>query len=465
MLKKTTEAGRLAKIRAELVNMVGGFVINDPTTPDLVANVQPPAIGALKYSVQGLSPQPKNASERRALNCHISVGSCINAIQALLKSPLQRWAATSSLSVIPAAGVEMNAYYDRRSLRFFYYNYRGKNTYFADSSDIVTHELGHAVLDSMRPDFWSVQALEIWSFHEAFSDIVAMFNLMNYDAVIEKVLKETGGDLRLSNSASRLAEEVGELIRAVTKDPSYLPNALRDPARELFLYVDPSKLPAETSNNKLAAECHSFGRVFSAAWYNAFTKVYDSLVAKGDARSVAFKKARDICFSVLLKAVPLTPRTPKYYSAAAKCMVACAKDQGADISNIFREVFVAWKIVEPNEIKALSSKSWAEVLVGLNRGDKVVKTKGGGAIVAVREPKYAKISDLPVVSVLNVSPDLEVEIASDSYYEFDPSGKLVDEVVHDPKEARLASAACVAQALSDGMWEESGGKLVRKFMR
>jgi len=217
MLKKTTEAGRLAKIRAELVNMVGGFVINDPTTPDLVANVQPPAIGALKYSVQGLSPQPKNASERRALNCHISVGSCINAIQALLKSPLQRWAATSSLSVIPAAGVEMNAYYDRRSLRFFYYNYRGKNTYFADSSDIVTHELGHAVLDSMRPDFWSVQALEIWSFHEAFSDIVAMFNLMNYDAVIEKVLKETGGDLRLSNSASRLAEEVGELIRAVTK--------------------------------------------------------------------------------------------------------------------------------------------------------------------------------------------------------------------------------------------------------
>ncbi len=45
---------------------------------------------------------------------------------------------------MPAAGADMNAYYDRRSLRFFYYNHRGRNVYFGDSADIVAHELGHA---------------------------------------------------------------------------------------------------------------------------------------------------------------------------------------------------------------------------------------------------------------------------------------------------------------------------------
>ena len=129
--------------------------------------------------------------------------------------------------------------------------------YFADSSDIVTHELGHAMLDAMRPDFWSVQALEVWSFHEAFSDIVAMFNLMSYDVALNKMIVETKGDLSVSNSVSRLAEEVGILIRNVTRDPLHLPNALRDPAVEVFKYEEPATLPAETSNNKLAAECPS----------------------------------------------------------------------------------------------------------------------------------------------------------------------------------------------------------------
>jgi hypothetical protein len=465
MLKKTVDAGHFSRIRAELTNFVSGFVINDPTTPDLVSSVQLPSMGYLKYAVQGMSTSPKNTSEKRALNCHISIGSCINAIQALLKTPLQRWASVSSLSVLPAAGVDMNAYYDRRSLRFFYYNYGGKNTYFSDSADIVTHELGHAVLDSMRPDFWSVQALEIWSFHEAFSDIVAMFNLMNYDIVVNKVLRETNGNLRSSNAASRLAEEVGVLIRNVTRDPSYLPNALRDPAVELFTYADPSLLPPDAPNNKLAAECHSFGRVFSAAWYSAFVRTHEMLVTKGNDPVLAFKKARDMCFSTLLKAVPLSPRVNKYYSGVAKCVVSSAKDYGPELSKIFRDVFVEWKIIDASELRTLSSKSWGEVVVGLRRGDKVVKTKDGGALVSVRTKKTARISDLPMLSALNARPDLEVEIASDSYYEFDPSGRLVDEMYFDPVSALKDSAECVEQALSDGMWEDRGGKLVRKFIR
>ena len=465
MLKKTFEANIFSKIQAEAVNFTNGFVINDSTTPDLVAPDKIPSVGFLKYAVQGMSTAPKNQNERRSLNCFISIGSCINAMQARLKNPIQRWASTSLLSVIPAAGVEMNAYYDRKSLRFFYYNFRGKNTYFADSADIVTHELGHAILDAMRPDFWSVQALEIWSFHEAFSDIVAIFNLLNYDLVLNKVLAETGGNLRSSNSASRLAEEVGILIRAVTGDPSYLPNALRDPAVELFRYSNPSSLPKDAPNNRLAAECHSFGRVFSAAWYNAFARVYESLSLKRKSKLDALKEARDTCMTMLLKAVILSPRVPNYYSAVARCMISVAREGSPEYAEIFTAVFSEWGIADPNAVRALSSTCWSEVVMGLERTDEVIKTKKGGALVSMRKKQSARLSELPLASALSSLPDLEIELPGDKYYEFDPSGKLVDEISYEKSDLLLSSLGCIEQALSDDMWEQVDGKLVRKFIR
>ena len=465
MLKKTVKIGCFDRFRAAIGGLTNSFFINDPTTPDLVVPDALPKAGFLKYAVQGMSTTPKNESERRALNCFMSLGSCINAIQARLKSPLQRWATTNILVVAPEAGVDMNAYYDRRSLKFFYYNFQGKNTYFVDSADIVTHELGHAILDAMRPDFWSVQSLEIWSFHEAFSDIVAVFNLMNYDVVLNKMLSETMGNIRTSNSASRLAEEVGILIRAVTRDPSYLSTALRDPAVEMFRYTNPSSLPAEAPNNQLAAECHSFGRVFSAAWYNAMTRVYDLLVSKGMTRLDALKQARDLCMSVLLKAAQLSPRVSNYYNAVAKCAVAAAKDFGPEYALIFSTVFSEWGIIDPNAVKSLSSTCWSEVVIKLDRGDKVIKTKEGGAIVSMRKKETAKVSELPLISSLSTDPDLEVELPGDLYYEFDPSGALVDEIVPNKTALLRVSADCVRQSLSDDMWERADGRLVRKFIR
>lgn len=465
MLKKTVDAGSLSRLVAKATNIMNGFVINDPTTPDLVANAPLPSMGPLKYAVQGMTVDPKNANERRALNCHVAIGNCINAVQASLKTPLQRWSAASVLSVVPAAGVEMNAYYDRRSLRFFYYNYKGKNTYFADSADIVTHELGHAILDSMRPDFWSVQALEIWSFHEAFGDITALFNLMLYDSAIDKVLKETNGNLRSSNAISRLAEEVGLLIRAVTGDPSYLSNALRDPATETFRYVNPSTLPSDAPNNRLEAECHSFGRVFSAAWYRAFVSVYDLMVSKGKDRKTAFKSSRDLCFSVMLKAIPISPRVSNYYSAVAKCMVSTARDAGPEYGKIFSDTFMEWGLIDAVAVKALSSTSWSEVVVGLKRGDKVVKTREGGALVSIRTQSSAKLSEMPIAAAFSSSQDLEVELPGDTYYEFDPSGRLVHEVLPNREELIKSASLCVQNALLDDMWEQREGKLVRKFIR
>lgn len=464
MLKKIANLGCFSRMLADATNFWGSFLINDPTTPELVANVPVPMMGKLRYLVKGLSLEPKNDAEKRALNCYVSMGNCINNIQSHLPNPIHSWASTSELLVVPAAGSDMNAYYDRRSLRFFYYNHKGRNVYFSDSSDIITHELGHAVLDAMRPDFWSVQSLEIWSFHEAFSDIVAMFNLMSYDAVVSRVLSETNGNLKASNSASRLAEEIGVLIRSVTNDPTYLPNALRDPAVETFHYVDPSTLPKETKNNRLAAECHSFGRVFSGAWYDAFTQIYNMLVSKGTQPEVAFRTSRDACFSALIKAIPASPRVSNYYSAVAKCIVAVSKQSGLEYSDVFSRVFQEWGILKEEPMRSLSSIEWTSAVTNLKRGDKVIKTKTG-ALISMRRKSTARLSELGLALAMSNDQDVECELADDVYYEFDSSGKLVDEISHGRESVLKSASMCVSSALSDDMWEVKKGKLTRRMIR
>lgn len=449
------------------LNHIGGYFINDPSTPDLSSDMDMPMDGILKFSVDGMRTPPSNAHERRAVNCHMVVGNCLNKLQEKSKTPVKEWAGTSCLSVNPVAGKDMNAYYDRRSLKFFYHPYRGRNVYFSDSSDIVAHELGHAFLDAMRPDFWSVQSLEIWSFHEAFSDIVAMFNLMNHEKAVVSVLNETGGDLRRSNVASRLAEEVGAMIRGVTGDPSYLPDALRDPAKERFTYVDPSGLPSEASNDLLASECHSFGRVLSAAWYELFVRLFE-MHSQGMEAVAAFKKSRDCAFSILMNAIPSSPRVEKYYRSIAKSMILAAGAKDERYGKIASSVFSEWGILTASELRLQETSALRfKIISQLSRNDSVVKSAGITA-VCMRSRDFVKIGDLPIVSSLSLSPETRVELPSDSYYEFDSAGNLIEMVMPDPDAMKRAAAECLSamtgQIGPGKMWDVRGGVLKRQYI-
>lgn len=458
--------GFIKKCMAQVAHLTGSFYANDPTTPDLIINGRIPQPGLLKYEVRGMSLSPKNMNESRSLNCHIVTGNCIEMMQKQVSAPVKKWAATQSLQIVPDAGVDMNAYYDRRSLKFFYYNFGNKNYYFSDSADIITHELGHAFLDAMRPDFWSVQALEIWSFHEAFSDITAMFHIMNYDVAIEKVLAETKGDLSVSNSISKIAEEVGMLIRAVTRSEAYLADSLRNPATEKYKYVNPSKLPNKSPNNSLAAECHSFGRVFSAAWYAIFVKIYNHFLSSGESPISSFKKSRDFCYSTLLNAIPNSPRVPDYYAAVAKSMLAVSKSKNPVFSEIMRSVFLEWNIID-DKVKLLSSISYKELARTLKKEDVVFKNSKT-TTVCIKENREMRVSSLPLLGTMNIKEDFSVELASDSYYQFDPRGNLVDQLSYGEEEAKSAAAQSLLMIQGEigkgKMWEVEDEKLVRKFI-
>ena len=158
--------------------------------------------------------------------------------------PSGRWVPGDVLPAVPIAGEDLNAYYDRRALRFFrdVDPASGAIVHSGDSVDIATHEQGHAVLDGVRPDLWDAPHFEAAAFHEAFGDLASIFVALAEPPVSAAVVGETSGDPARSNLVSRLAEELGAAVRRRYGDDATVPRALRD-AVNTFRYVDPKTLP------------------------------------------------------------------------------------------------------------------------------------------------------------------------------------------------------------------------------
>ena len=96
----------------------------------------------------------------------------------ILEGPLRQWSpdavSRKRLPLHPNDGDDLNAYYDRRSLSFFEHTTGAKTTFSGASTDVVAHECGHALLDSIRPDLWDAPFVEVAALHEAFGDCMAL---------------------------------------------------------------------------------------------------------------------------------------------------------------------------------------------------------------------------------------------------------------------------------------------------
>jgi hypothetical protein len=298
--------------------------LNDPTTPELIKNeVEPTQCAATPYVVRGYKGggHPRGSLEYQAANLYVTIGEMINYFNRICpESPVPRWRRTNQLAVHPRAGVDLNAFYDGRSLQFFYLNdSRVGTVYAADAADITAHECGHAILDCYRPDLWNVAFLEVGSFHECFGDFCAMIHGLLHEEMINHALMETQGDLSRSNVISRLAEQFGATIykiRPVGRDPGFLRSAVND-----FKYIDPSALPATDKFDRLAAEVHSFSRVMTGAMYDLFLLFYRDQRDTGVSPIDAAKFARDRLSRYVIKAILNAPVNAKFYESFATTML------------------------------------------------------------------------------------------------------------------------------------------------
>ena len=108
------------------------------------------------------------------------------------------------LRLFPHAMQEANAFYDRslKGIVFGYFaasaddpgtNLPNQTIFTCLSHDIIAHETTHAILDGQRRYFMQDTNLDVLAFHEAFADIVALFQHFSYEEALYDTMVRTGG--------------------------------------------------------------------------------------------------------------------------------------------------------------------------------------------------------------------------------------------------------------------------------
>ena len=203
-----------------------------------------------------------------------------------------RWGKRSAererLRILPHGMQDANAYYSRelRSLVFGYFpatatdvgtNLPGQTIFTCLSHDIIAHETTHALVDSQRDFFMESTGPDASAFHEAFADIVALFQHFSYEEALRAMIQRTGGrihhtdvgpeiqsagtpfiqsELSTTNPMVELAKQFGEAMG--------MRKALRG-----ALGTPPNPAAITT-----LSEPHARGSILVAAVFDAFFTIY-----------------------------------------------------------------------------------------------------------------------------------------------------------------------------------------------
>lgn len=248
-------------------------------------------------------------------------------------------------------GEDLNAYYDRNGLHFFHATAGGRVLYSGESPDVCAHELGHAVLDALRPQLWDASFIEAGAFHESFGDMSAILTGLQLPSIRDAVLTETAGRLFRTSRLSRVAEQLGWAIRQSRPD-SVEPDCLRN-AVNSFFYQDPSTLPPSGPSSTLSSQPHSFSRVFTAAFLEAMAGMH----AKQKPRdSAGLLRASLDAGTLLVDAVVSSPLVPSYFSQIAAHMVdADARRFKGRYGRVLKSSFVKHGILSLESANAVAS--------------------------------------------------------------------------------------------------------------
>src|SRR5262249_13100445 len=206
-----------------------------------------------------------------------------------------------------------------------------------ESPDVVCHELGHAILDALKPQLFDAASTEVAAFHEAFGDMSAILSALQLPTERQKVLTETQGRLNVTSRLSRLAEQLGWGIRQL-RPTDVDPDCLRNAANRFF-YQPPSQLPSRAPASELSAEVHSFSRVFTGAFLDVLAGMLQILGAATEANLLAISR---VMGQLLVDGVHTAPITSAYYSQVAAAMLQAdqARNQGryrTALSSAFRQ--------------------------------------------------------------------------------------------------------------------------------
>lgn len=234
-----------------------------------------------------------------------------------LDEPITKWARSPNRRVLDlypdSAQPDLNAYYDGESLGFFHYDLARGTYYSGASMEIVSHEVGHALLDVIRPDLWDSLLPETGAFHEAFGDCISMLTCFTDSETVAHVLRQKGR-LSARNIVETFGEDLARAVRLVegTTHPASKPRQ----GLNKFKWALPSTLPTSGGPRELTSEVHSFGRVFSGIFYDLIRNLIG-----GAKTPAALRKAVTTAGKLLIAGAKGAPLTPRFYQAVGRVMM------------------------------------------------------------------------------------------------------------------------------------------------
>jgi hypothetical protein len=189
----------------------------------------------------------------------------------------------AKLRIYPHALREANAYYSplKKALLFGYFtsNPADETLHMPDSlvftalsHDIIAHETTHAILDGMHSNYNDSTNPDVLAFHEAFADIVALFQHFTFPDVLKHQIARTRGELASQNLLGQLAQEFGSAIG------SY--GSLRDAIGKMNEETKQweANIP-DPSVYRTQMEPHARGSILVAAVFEAFLSIYKNRVS------------------------------------------------------------------------------------------------------------------------------------------------------------------------------------------
>lgn len=223
----------------------------------------------------GLAPSEGNPKFHQQMVYAVAMKT-IRHFEEALGRPAQwspRWSADDRkqyevrrLRLYPHALRAANAYYspDKKAVLFGYFpasagekttTPAGKMVFTCLSSDIIAHEVSHALLDGLHRRFQEVSNPDVLAFHEAFADIVAIFQHFTLPELLEFEIARSRADLSAAGLLGGLAQQFGEA--------SQLGEALRNYTGERVRNL----------RYEETMESHERGSIMVLAVYDAFLAI------------------------------------------------------------------------------------------------------------------------------------------------------------------------------------------------
>ncbi|WP_257388154.1 S8 family serine peptidase [Tahibacter caeni] len=280
------------------------------------------------------------------------------------------------LRIYPHALRADNAYYspEKVALLFGYFpadsrdgdaTAPGSTVFTCLSSDVIAHEMSHALLDGLHRRFQEASNPDVTAFHEAFADIVALFQHFTVTELVRFEIARSRGNLSAAELLGGLARQFGE----GTSRSGPLRNYTGEAGQKLRY--------AET------LESHDLGSVLVFAVYEAFLRIVarrtDSLIRIATAGSGVLpqghlhpdlvgrlthetcKVARQvlhICIRALDYCPPVDITFGEYLRALITADMDIVTDDARSYRTAFMEAFRRRGIV-PRDVRTVSQETLA----------------------------------------------------------------------------------------------------------